>query len=86
MPRPRRGWFGGRKPGRNAAPVAEDEPYLLLDHDADDGDHDGLGNTPGAPGLPDPFTSDDALSPTAHNSRAGRRNPGDAERPGFKEA
>ncbi|WP_369151895.1 DUF6350 family protein [Streptomyces sp. R17] len=86
MPRPRRGWFGGRKPGRNAAPVAEDEPYLLLDHDADDGDHDGLGNTPGAPGLPNPFTSDDALSPTAHNSRAGRRYPEDAERPGFKEA
>ncbi len=73
MPRPRRGWFGGRKPARSAAPVAEDEPYLLLDHDADDdGDHDGLRPRPEPPltALPDPFASADALSPSAHESRA----------------
>lgn len=44
---PRRTRFG-RKHERSApAPVAEDEPYLLLDHDSDDRDHGGLGGLGG---------------------------------------
>ncbi|MFJ9045419.1 DUF6350 family protein [Streptomyces sp. NPDC102347] len=41
--RPRRRWFSRKRAGipRPAAPVAQDDPYLLLDHDYDrDHDHD----------------------------------------------
>ncbi|MFD8256551.1 cell division protein PerM [Streptomyces werraensis] len=70
---PRGSWFG-RKPGRSApAPVADDEPYLLLDDDDGDRDHGdrdhggrgALGTLPDGTGSldlrprPDPLAPDD---------------------------
>ncbi|MFE3926962.1 DUF6350 family protein [Streptomyces sp. YIM B13508] len=66
---PRRRRFGRKRERSAPAPVAEDEPYLLLDQDSDDRDHGGLGGlgdlNVGAGPAPD-----DAPSPSA---------PGDTE-------